>query len=312
VPEEKLKPACTPATNYLFKVRKGSNIDLPKQKASLFHSMVAKLLFVGKRARPDILLAVSFLMTRVKSPDQDDWKKLLRLMGYLKCTSELCLTLMCRSLNDFTWFIDGSYASHDDMRGQSGAVMFAGNCAVLFKSNKQKVNTRSSTKTEFIAIDDVLPTVQWTQKFLLEQGYDLETLIKEDNRSTILLMKNGKLSSGKRMKHLDVRYFYVKDLLDRGILKINHCVSDNMIADFLTKTIQGNCLKLLRDIILNRNYHGSVLEHRSMLGNSKENICSNTDQEKSERVIPDKREEMSLTGVESQKGLLKEELPVNQ
>ena len=233
-------------------------------------------------------------------------------MGYLKCTSELCLTLMCRSLNDFTWFIDGSYASHDDMRGQSGAIMFAGNCAVLFKSIKQKVNARSSTETKLIAIDDVLLKVQWTQKFLLEQGYDLETLIKEDNRSTILLMKNGKLSSGKRTKHLDVQYFYVKDLLDQGILKVNHCVSDNMIADFLTKPIQGNHFKLLRDIILNRNYHGSVLEHRSMLGNSKENICSNTDQEKSERVIPDKREEMSLTGVESQKGLLKEELPVNQ
>jgi len=50
VPNKKLKPACTPATNYLFKVRTGSNIDLPKQKASLFHSMVAKLLFVAKRA----------------------------------------------------------------------------------------------------------------------------------------------------------------------------------------------------------------------------------------------------------------------
>jgi hypothetical protein len=118
--------------------------------------------------------------------------------------------------------------------------MFAGNCAVLLKSNKQKVNTRSSTETELIAIDDVLPTVQWAQIFLLEQGYDLETMIKEDNRSTMLLMKNRKLSSRKRTTHLDVHYFYVKDLLDQGILKVTHCISDNiMIADVLTKPIQG-------------------------------------------------------------------------
>ena len=57
-----------------------------------------------------------------------------------------------------------------------------------------------------------------------EHGYDLNTLIKEDNRSTMLLMKNGKLSSGKRTKHLDIRYFYVKDLVDRGIIKVDHCV----------------------------------------------------------------------------------------
>lgn len=59
-----------------------------------------------------------------------------------------------------TWYIDGSYASHSDMRGQSGAVLVAGNCAVLFKSNKQKVKTRNSMETELIAVDDALPTVQ--------------------------------------------------------------------------------------------------------------------------------------------------------
>lgn len=65
-----------------------------------------------------------------------------------------------------------------------------------------------------IAIDDALPTVQWVKNFMLDQGYDLETYIKEDNRSTLLLMKNGKLSSGKRMKHFDIRYYYIKDLIN--------------------------------------------------------------------------------------------------
>jgi len=85
---------------------------------------------------------------------------------------------------------------------------------------------------------DALPTIRWTRNFMKEQGYELNIEIKEDNRSTMLLMKNGKLSSGKRTKHLDVRYFYVKDLIDRGIVKLSHCLSEHMIADFFTKPIQ--------------------------------------------------------------------------
>jgi hypothetical protein len=81
------------------------------------------------------------------------------------------------------------------MKGQGGAVLLAGNCAVLFNSNKQKVNTRGSMETEFIAIDDVLPIVQWTKSFMNEQGYNLDMMIKKDSQSTILLMKNGRLSS---------------------------------------------------------------------------------------------------------------------
>ncbi len=151
------------------------------------------------------------------------------------------------------------------MRGQSGALLTTRNCSVLFKSCKQKVNTRSSTETELIAVDDILPTVQWAKSFMAEQGYDLETEIKEDNCSTILLMKNRRLSSGKRTKHLDIRYFFVKDLLDRGVITLSHCLSDNMIADFFTKPIQGQQFQLLRNLILNIDY---PIGHRSMLESS--------------------------------------------
>jgi hypothetical protein len=77
--------------------------------------------------------------------------------------------LVCSDLKHFSWYIDGSYASHLDMKGQSGAVFMAGDFVVLFKSNEQKVNTRSSTETELIAVDDALPTVQGTKSLMMEQ-----------------------------------------------------------------------------------------------------------------------------------------------
>jgi hypothetical protein len=67
----------------------------------------------------------------------------------------------------------------------------------------------SSTKAELIVVDDALPTVQWAKDIMQDQGYDLDTIIKEDDKSTMLLMRNGRLSSGRHAKHLDIRYFYV-------------------------------------------------------------------------------------------------------
>ncbi len=147
--------------------------------------------------------------------------------------------MKCDNLSKLTWYIDGSYAVHEDMKGQSGAVLMMGDNTVLSRSNKQKVNTRSSTEAELIAVDDALPTVQWAKSFMEDQGYDLDNSIKEDNRSMILLMKNGRLSAGKHTKHLDIRYFYVRDLLERGIISIKHCNTEDMRADFFTKPIQG-------------------------------------------------------------------------
>jgi hypothetical protein len=242
-------------------------------KAKISHSTVAKLLFVAKRGRPDILLAVSFLTTRVKQPDEDDWKKLCRVLNYLNTTCDYVLTLGCDRLDQLTWYIDGSYAVHEDMKGQSGAIMVADGRALLAKSNKQKVNIRSSTEAKLIAVDDALPTVQWLKSFMKDQGYDLDTVLQEDNRSTMLLMKNGKLSAGKRTKHLDIRFFYVKDLIDRGIITVEHCVSDKMLADFFTKPLQGCKFQILRDIVLNRRDPDYALQYRSVLGTeNKENI----------------------------------------
>jgi hypothetical protein len=121
------------------------------------------------------------------------------------------LTLSCEKIKGLVWYIDGSYVTHKDMKGQNGVVLVTGDCAVLFRSSKQKINTRSSTESELLVVDDALPTIQWTKNFMCEKGYDLETHLKKDNHSTMLMMKNGKLSAGKRTKHFDIRYYYVKD-----------------------------------------------------------------------------------------------------
>ena len=77
-PELITSKSATPAAEYLFEVREKDDPKkscLPEEQARKFHRTVAQLLFLGGRARPDIKTAVSFLTTRVKKPDEDDWGK---------------------------------------------------------------------------------------------------------------------------------------------------------------------------------------------------------------------------------------------
>ena len=130
----------TPAADHLFKVNPEAE-RLNKKDSETFHKYVAKLLFASKRARPDIQTAIAFLCTRVQNPDVDDWKKLVRVLGYVKETIFLPLVLGWDETGNIYWYVDASFAVHQNMRSHTGGVMTFGKGAVLSVSTKQKKST---------------------------------------------------------------------------------------------------------------------------------------------------------------------------
>ena len=84
-------------------------------------------------------------------------------------------------------------------------------------STKQKLNTQSSTESEVVGVDDLMQSVLWTRLFLEAQEYGVwENIVFQDNRSAMLLEKNGKSFSGKRTKDINIRYFFVTDSIRKG------------------------------------------------------------------------------------------------
>jgi hypothetical protein len=207
MPEEWTGEAATPAANHLFEVNPEAE-QLDEETAQTFHRIVAKLLFLCKRARPDIQTAVVFLCTRVKSPDVDDWKKLKRTMKYLRGTADLPLTLQACDMSVLKWWIDASFATHADMKSHTGVMLTLGKGAAYAASTKHKFNTKSWTESELVGVDDGMAQVLWTRYFLEAQGYGIEeSIINQDNQSSILLENNGRASSGRRTRHINIRYF---------------------------------------------------------------------------------------------------------
>jgi hypothetical protein len=101
--EEVDRTVVTLALKNLFEVNEDAK-ELDIDKSDIFHSVVAKLLFIMKCARPDLETAVSFLMTRVSKSDKDDWCKLKRCLGFIKGTTNNKRIIGAENINDlFVW-----------------------------------------------------------------------------------------------------------------------------------------------------------------------------------------------------------------
>ena len=109
------------------------------------------------------------------------------------------LTLHADQLNILKWYVDTVFAVHADFKSDTGVAITMGKGAMMSMSQKQKLNTKSSTITELVGADDATTIILWTKLFLEEQGYKIdEDILYQDNKSTILLEKNGRKSAGKQ------------------------------------------------------------------------------------------------------------------
>ena len=97
----------------------------------------------------------------------------------------------------------------------------------------------------------MMPAILWTRLFLEAQGYSVsENIIYQDNQAAILLEKNGKASSGKRTKHINMRHFFVTDRIAKRDVSVEWCPTGKMMGNFLTKPLQGALFRQFRDLIM--------------------------------------------------------------
>ena len=249
-PEPLVSKVNTPAALHLFDENENAKL-LGDEKKQVFHHTVAKTLWASLRARPDLLTTLSFLTCKVTAPDEDDYLKLMRMLCYIQDTIGLVLTLGIDESRTTKWWVDASFATRHKMRSQTGGTMSMGRGSVYSISRKQKLNTTSSTEAELVGASDVMPQILWTRQLLLSQSVEgINHILFQDNESAILLQKNGSGSSSRRTRHINIRYFFVKDRVDAKELDIQYCPTNEMVGDFFTKPLQGKKFTLFRKIIM--------------------------------------------------------------
>ena len=139
------------------------------------------------------------------------------------------------------------------MRSHTGGGVSFGRGILIGRSTKQKLNTTSSTESELVGAADYLPNVVWLKKFLEHQGYTIQSnVLYQDNAIAIKLEKNGQRSSSRRNRHIDIKYFWVKDRLKRENIEVVYWPTDSMVAAFFTNPLQGAIFRKLCDIVMGR------------------------------------------------------------
>ena len=151
------------------------------------------------------------------------------------------------------WFVDAALAVHPDFKSHTGFGMTLGKGFIVSHSGsgKQKLNTKSSTEGELVGTNDASTLILWTKLFMEAQGYEIvENILYQDNKSTILLLENGKRSSSKRTRALNIRYFFLTDQIEKGNLTVQYCPTTTMWSDHLSKPLQGSLETNMRKKIM--------------------------------------------------------------
>ena len=240
-----------PVSSTLFEIR-GDSRPLEATQRELLHRTVAQLLYLATRTRPDILLPVIFLTTRVSVATKDDQRKLNRVLMYLRGEPKLGIHLGAGSDGEIRLhtYADASFGVHPDGKSHSGITISLGSGPVLTKSVKQKIVVKSSTEAELVTQSDAASLTAGMANFLESIGLQLgPAVIYQDNMSTMRLAENGR-SNSDRTKHIKLRYFFVKQFLDNGDFVLEYCPTNVMVADILTKPLHGELFKRLRALLL--------------------------------------------------------------
>ena len=210
---------------------------------SEYLSLLGSLIFVLK-TRLDIAFAVSFAATKATSPTVGDWEDLKHTLQYLYQTRAHGMRLQPQEPGSplvLSCYCDASWLSDSDSKSQTGfCLSFGGGAAFYGKSIKQPTVSAASTASEQRALFQLAHEVVFIIDLCEEIGrpVELPVVIKEDNKSTILL--STKLAGQvKKSRHFLMLIHYVRDQVKRGLIKLEYVLTEENIADILTKAIYG-------------------------------------------------------------------------
>ena len=208
-----------------------------------YASAIGSLMYVMVCTRPDIAQAVGAVSRYMNNPGKLHWEAVKWILRYLRGTTSKAL---CFKGGDMVLigYVDADLAGNVDIRRNTiGYVYTLGGTAVSWGSHLQKIVALSTTEAEYVAVTEASKEMVWLQSFLEELGKKQEdNVLYCDSQSAIHLAKNPSFHS--RTKHIQLRYHFIRSLLEDGILKLEKISGAQNPADMLTKTVTIDKLKL--------------------------------------------------------------------
>ena len=196
-------------------------------------------MYLAIATRPDISYAVGLLGRFSANPGLPHWKAAKHLLRYLKGTMDMKLTYAPDPSQTelFTSYCDADHGGdRDNKRSTSGMIIKMGTGAVSWASRLQTIATLSTTEAEYVSAVSAGQEMVWLRNLLSEFGYQFNgaSTLFIDNQSAISVANNPEHHG--RMKHLDLRFYWLRDMVELGSISVKHLRTEDMPAVLLTNT----------------------------------------------------------------------------
>ena len=240
---KKTKTPCT-GTNLLSENKE----PFDKKK---YQSAIGSLNYLARSTRPDIAFATNLASRKSENPTITDWNKVLNILKYLNYTKNYILKYNgCRDLYAYS---DASFANDlEDRKSTSGHIIFLGGSPITWYSKKQSSVATSTAEAEYISSAECIKKILQIKNLLFELiGYKRPIILFTDNTSSKINLENGKISS--KLRHVNVCYHFCKETIKNKEIILRYCETSKMIADPLTKNINGTKMTEFTDKIFVKN-----------------------------------------------------------
>jgi hypothetical protein len=211
--------------------------DIARMQKVPYREAVGSLMWAAVGTRPDIAFAVGTLSQFLENPGEAHWEAAKRVFRYLQGTKEWRLVYGGEQ-SGLEGFSDADGMSQEHRRAISGYAFLIDGGAVSWSSKKQELVVLSTTEAEYVAMTHATKEALWLRRFIGEIFGTLThpTTLYCDNQSALALAhSDGQFHA--RTKHIDIRYHFIRYIVDSGAIHLVYCPTDDMTADILTKPL---------------------------------------------------------------------------
>ncbi|GJV74610.1 retrovirus-related pol polyprotein from transposon TNT 1-94 [Tanacetum coccineum] len=211
---------------------------------SHYRGMIGTLLYLTA-SRPDLQFAICMCARYQARPTEKHLNAVKRIFRYLKGTVHRGLWYPKDSSIALTAFADADHAGcQDTRRSTSGSMQLLGDRLVSWSSKRQKSAAISSTEAEYIALSGCCAQILWMRSQLTDYGFGFNKIpMYCDNKSAIALCCNNVQHS--RSKHIDIRFHFIKEHVENGVIELYFVNTEYQLADIFTKALGRNRIEFL-------------------------------------------------------------------
>ncbi|GJQ93026.1 hypothetical protein Tco_0004165 [Tanacetum coccineum] len=211
---------------------------------SHYRGMIGTLLYLTA-SRPDLQFAICMCARYQARPTEKHLNAVKRIFRYLKGTVHRGLWYPKDSSFALTAFADADHAGcQDTRRSTSGSIQLLGDRLVSWSSKRQKSAAISSTEAEYIALSGCCAQVLWMRSQLTDYGFGFNKIpMYCDNKSAIALCCNNVQHS--RSKHIDIRFHFIKEHVENGVIELYFVNTEYQLADIFTKALGRERIEFL-------------------------------------------------------------------